>query len=95
MEQSHGWEMGVGPSVVVMDKGKARSLTTTTMQDDVYAFVFGQPGLVEVLVAGLGVQGSKITGISPWHWACARHGARASMGVTVATSRCAPRPWGA
>jgi lipid-binding SYLF domain-containing protein len=31
------------------------------MKDDVYAFVFGQRGLM----AGVGLQGSKITKISP------------------------------
>jgi lipid-binding SYLF domain-containing protein len=61
LDQSGGWEIGVGPSVVVVDEGMARTLTTTTMQDDVYAFVFGQQGLM----AGAGVQGSKITRIYP------------------------------
>ena len=61
LDQSGGWEIGVGPSIVVVDEGMARSMTTTTMQDDVYAFVFGQEGLM----AGAGVQGSKITRISP------------------------------
>jgi lipid-binding SYLF domain-containing protein len=54
---SDGWSVGVGPSVVVMDQGKANSMTTTTMQSDVYAFIFGQSGLM----AGMGVQGQKIT----------------------------------
>lgn len=52
-----GFEVGVGPSVVVMDEGKAKTLTTTTARDDIYAFIFGQKGLM----AGLGVQGNKIT----------------------------------
>jgi len=60
LDKSAGWEIGVGPSIVILDVGKARTLTTTTMQDDVYAFVFGQQGLM----AGAGVQGSKITRIS-------------------------------
>jgi lipid-binding SYLF domain-containing protein len=51
------WELGVGPSIVVVDQGKAKSLTTTTLRDDVYAFIFDQKGLM----AGLGLQGSKIT----------------------------------
>lgn len=50
------WAIGSGPSVVVMDKGKAMSTTTTTLRDDVYAFPFGQKGLM----AGLGLEGSKI-----------------------------------
>jgi lipid-binding SYLF domain-containing protein len=55
--KSDGWELGVGPSIVVVDQGKAKSLTTTTLRDDVYAFIFDQKGLM----AGLGLQGSKIT----------------------------------
>jgi len=57
LKSSDGWEIGVGPSIVIVDKGKAKSLTTTTLQDDVYAFIFDQKGLM----AGLGIQGSKIT----------------------------------
>ncbi len=56
-----GFEVGVGPSVVLVDEGKAKTLTTTTMKDDIYAFVFGQKGLM----AGLGIQGNKITKITP------------------------------
>jgi lipid-binding SYLF domain-containing protein len=60
INRSHGWEVGVGPSVVVLDAGAAKSLTTTTAKSDVYAFVFGQRGLM----AGLGLQGSKISRVS-------------------------------
>ena len=56
-----GFEVGVGPSVVLMDEGKAKTATTNTMKDDIYAFVFGQKGLM----AGLGIQGNKITKITP------------------------------
>jgi len=54
-----GFEVGVGPSVVVVDEGMAKTATTKTMTDDVYAFVFGQKGLM----AGVGIQGNKITKI--------------------------------
>ena len=57
LEKSDGWELGVGPSIVIVDKGKAKTLTTTTLKDDVYAFIFDQKGLM----AGLGIQGSKLT----------------------------------
>ena len=60
LDNSAGFEIGVGPSIVVVDAGKAKSLTTSTGRDDVYAFIFGQKGLM----AGLGVQGSKITKIN-------------------------------
>ena len=61
LDTSDGWEVGVGPTVVVVDEGVAGSLTTTTAQDDVYAFIFGQTGMM----AGIGIQGSKITQITP------------------------------
>lgn len=54
-----GFEVGVGPSVVVVDQGMAKSMTTTTAKNDIYAFIFGQKGLM----AGVGVQGNKITRI--------------------------------
>ena len=59
--KAEGFELGVGPSVVVMDDGMAKKTTTTTAKSDIYAFVFGQKGLM----AGLGIQGSKITKIAP------------------------------
>lgn len=61
LKKSQGWEIGVGPSIVVVDQGVARSLTTTTAKDDIYAFAFDQKGLM----AGLGLQGTKITPIEP------------------------------
>jgi lipid-binding SYLF domain-containing protein len=61
LEKSAGWEIGVGPSVAVVDEGMARSLTTTTAKESIYAFFFSQKGLM----AGLGLQGSKITQITP------------------------------
>ena len=61
LKERDGWEVGVGPSVVMVDEGVAKSLTTTTASNDVYAFIFGQTGLM----AGIGIQGSKITRINP------------------------------
>jgi lipid-binding SYLF domain-containing protein len=59
--QSQGWSIGAGPSVVVLDHGKAASMTSTTLTQDVYALPFGEQGLM----AGMGIQGSKITPITP------------------------------
>lgn len=59
LDKADGFEIGVGPSVVVMDDGLARKATTTTVKSDIYAFIFGQKGLM----AGIGIQGSKITRI--------------------------------
>ncbi len=61
LKKSKGWEIGVGPSIVVVDKGVAKTLTTTTAKDDIYAFIFDQKGLM----AGLGLQGTKVTKINP------------------------------
>ena len=61
LQSSHGWAIGSGPSVVVVDKGAAASLTSTTLTEDVYAIPFGQQGLM----AGIGLEGSKITQIYP------------------------------
>lgn len=60
LQRSEGFEIGAGPSVVVADKGFAKSYTSTTLTQDVYAFVFNQTGLM----AGLGLTGSKITQIA-------------------------------
>jgi lipid-binding SYLF domain-containing protein len=61
LNNANGFEVGVGPSVVVVDEGMAKSATTKTLQEDVYAFIFGQKGLM----AGLGIQGNKISKIIP------------------------------
>ena len=61
LDKAEGFEVGIGPTVVVLDEGMAKSMTTTTMKDDIYAFIFGQKGLM----AGFGIQGNKITKINP------------------------------
>ena len=61
LNASGGWAIGTGPSLVVVDQGMARSLTTTSLRADVYAFVFDQKGLM----GGVGIEGSKITRIMP------------------------------
>jgi lipid-binding SYLF domain-containing protein len=61
LRKSHGWELGVGPTIVVLDHGAAGALTTTTARNDVYAIFFDQKGLM----AGFGLQGTKITPIHP------------------------------
>jgi lipid-binding SYLF domain-containing protein len=61
LDKSDGWEVGTGPSLVVLDKGVGKSLSTTTLHKGVYAFIFSQKGLM----AGTGIQGSKITKINP------------------------------
>ena len=56
VNNTRGWEIGTGPSVVFVDKGMAKSFTSDTLHSGIYAFTFDQRGLM----AGLGLQGSKI-----------------------------------
>ncbi len=60
LERSKGWEVGVGPTVVVVNEGAAANLTSTTLSSDAYAFVFDQQGLM----ASLSIEGSKISVIN-------------------------------
>jgi lipid-binding SYLF domain-containing protein len=59
LDKSDGFELGLGPSIVILDAGAARALTTSTMRNDIYAVFFDQRGLM----AGGGLQGSKISRI--------------------------------
>jgi lipid-binding SYLF domain-containing protein len=59
LDKTEGFEVGIGPSIVVLDAGAAKALTTTTAQNDIYAVIFDQQGLM----AGAGLQGSKISRI--------------------------------
>ena len=61
LNKSDGWALGSGPSIVVLDKGAAASVTSTTLTQDVYAIPFDEQGLM----AGLTLDGSKITRIHP------------------------------
>ncbi len=61
LRKSEGFELGVGPSITIVDAGVAGDLSTTTMQKGIYAFIFSQKGLM----AGLGLQGTKITRYYP------------------------------
>lgn len=61
LDAASGFEIGVGPTVVALDAGAAKNLTTTTGRADVYSFILNQRGLM----GGLNLQGSKITRITP------------------------------
>ena len=60
LDKSDGWELGTGPSIVIVDVGAAAGISTTTAKSDIYAFFFDQKGLM----AGIGLQGTKVTKIS-------------------------------
>jgi lipid-binding SYLF domain-containing protein len=59
VNRSDGWEIGVGPTVVIVNEGVAKNLSTSTLKDDAYAFIFDQKGLM----AGVSIEGTKITKI--------------------------------
>lgn len=61
LDSADGWEVGSSPSLVVVDKGVAGTLSTKTIEKGTYAFIFDQKGLM----AGLSLKGSKITRIHP------------------------------
>lgn len=59
LDKSQGWEIGVGPTVVMVNEGVARNLSTTTLKDDAYAFITDQQGLM----ASVSIEGTKISRI--------------------------------
>ncbi len=61
LDRAAGWEVGSSPSLVVVDRGAAATLSTTTIEKGAYAFIFDQKGLM----GGISLKGSKITRIQP------------------------------
>jgi lipid-binding SYLF domain-containing protein len=61
LDQGGRWDIGAGPRLRVADAGFGQILDTTTLTEDVYAVPFGQRGLM----AGLGLEGSRIFRIHP------------------------------
>lgn len=59
LEESKGWEIGVGPTVVVVNEGIAKNLSSSTLKDDAYAFIFDQQGLM----VSVSIEGTKISRI--------------------------------
>jgi lipid-binding SYLF domain-containing protein len=59
VEETMGWEFGVGPTIVLVDEGVAKNLSTSSLKNDAYAFIFSQQGLM----AGISIEGTKISRI--------------------------------
>ena len=57
IETRSGFELGMGPSLTVVDAGLVKKWTQATMKSGIYAFKFGAKGLM----GGLGLEGTKIT----------------------------------
>jgi lipid-binding SYLF domain-containing protein len=60
LEETKGWEIGVGPTVVMVDEGAAKNLSTSSLKEDAYAFIFNQQGLM----AGISIEGTKVSRIN-------------------------------
>jgi lipid-binding SYLF domain-containing protein len=61
LDKSGGFELGVGPSLVIVDAGFGKKMTSTTLQKGVYAFIFDQTGIM----GGAGIEGTKISRFHP------------------------------
>jgi lipid-binding SYLF domain-containing protein len=57
VKDTKGWEIGVGPTIVAVDKGAAKNLSTSSLKEDAYSFIFNQQGLM----AGFSIEGTKIS----------------------------------
>lgn len=61
LDRSDGWALGTDPNVVVVNRGVAATVNSTTLAKDVVAFPFNQKGLM----GGVSIEGSKITTYNP------------------------------
>ena len=56
VESSDGWEVGVGPTVMIADFGIMKKLSTTSIKKDIVVFFVDKVGFF----AGTGIEGTKI-----------------------------------
>jgi lipid-binding SYLF domain-containing protein len=61
LQRNDGWEIGTGPSVVMLDRGLQANMTSTTLTEPVYAISFNQTGVM----AALAINGTRITRFTP------------------------------
>lgn len=59
VKETQGWEVGVGPNITIADKGIAKKLSSSSVQEGIYVFFIDQKGFF----AGSGLEGSKISPI--------------------------------
>ncbi|HGJ5856185.1 YSC84-related protein [Arsenophonus nasoniae] len=57
LNNSKGWEIGVGPTIVMVNEGVAKNLSSSTLKKDAYAFIFDQQGLM----GSFSIEGTKIS----------------------------------
>jgi len=61
LDTAGGLQLGMGPSLVLVKKGGTMGFTTTTLDKDIYAFIYDSKGVF----GGVGLEGTKITKIDP------------------------------
>ncbi len=61
LDSSKGFELGVGPSLVIVKSGFGKNVSSTTLRKGIYAFVYSQKGMF----GGAGLSGTKITKTNP------------------------------
>jgi lipid-binding SYLF domain-containing protein len=61
LHEHGGWELASSPNIVLFNKGATASLHTTQTKGNIYAMFFDERGIM----AGLDLQGSRITEIHP------------------------------
>jgi lipid-binding SYLF domain-containing protein len=60
-QKNESWDVGSDPNVVALDKGGLAELDTRSLDKGVYAFAFGQKGLM----AGISLKGARTKEIHP------------------------------
>lgn len=60
LDKADRWEIGVGPTVILVDEALAKTLSGTIPKGDAYAFIFDQ----ESLMARLSMDGTKVSKIA-------------------------------
>lgn len=61
LDNRDGWAVGTGPAIVLMDEAFAGNVNTATLDQNVYAVMFDQEGLM----GAQSLEGSKIDRITP------------------------------
>ncbi len=61
LDSSDGWDVGTAPTLVYGDEGWSSSASVSELEEDILVFFFDQEGLM----AGAGIQGTKISRFTP------------------------------
>ena len=61
LSRTEGFEVGADANVALINEGVGVDVNSSTLRDPIVAFVFGQKGLM----AGVTIEGSKISRITP------------------------------